>query len=159
MSVAELVPPTVEATNVAIRHIGVTVTVNRLFETAMPGVTNYFLTVDPQLLTVGDPKGPFTPELVKVIWTLKRGEGVPDNASFVYPGVIFADPMAPFLLNPSIETVPDPATGEVYPRYEGYWSNLEQRNRRAFPYTIYVMVDGANVLHDPTVENQPPFNG
>jgi hypothetical protein len=158
MSVAELAPPAVEATSVNIRQISVTVTVNRLFETAMPGVTNYFLTVDPQLLPVGDPKAPFTPELVKVIWTLKRGDNVPD-ASFAYPGVIFADPMAPFLLNPWIEPVPDPVTGDPDPRYEGYWSNLEHRNRRAFPYTIYVKVGDANVLHDPTVENQPPFAG
>ncbi|HEY0159012.1 MAG TPA: hypothetical protein VGF28_17130 [Thermoanaerobaculia bacterium] len=134
-----------QAINMTVINKTVTVTVHRLLDTPIAGLPNYYVVTDTPVLHVGDPTT-FTPELIKITWKLVAGEHVEPQISFPTPAVIFADPMSPFLVSRT--------SGDTC---EGFWSNMEQKNRGAFPYTIYVKVGDDTVLHDPTVENQPPF--
>jgi hypothetical protein len=109
------------------------------------GLPEYYLTVSDTMLPVPDPA------LHKITWILDvSGVAAGIKAKFFNPAIIFADPTAPFLRDPQ---------GATDTSRSGYWSNLELRNRRSFPYSIYVDVNGSTYVHDPTVENQPPLNG
>lgn len=139
MSIAEVASlvPTSEPINIPVKTV--TVTVHRLFETPLGNLPNYFLELSDPMMAMEEP------ELYKIVWNLEFGGDVP-VAAFADPGVIFAESGAPFL-----------RASRSAARIEGYWSNMELKNRRSFPYTIYVTVDNNVVVHDPTVENQPPL--
>ena len=141
MSIAEVASlvSTTEPINVPVKTV--TVTVHRLFESPMGNLPNYYLRVSDTAMAMEEP------ELYKIVWNLTVDTGV-ESAVFADPGVIFAEAGAPFLRS---SRTPD--------TIEGYWSNMEMKNRRSFPYTLYVMVDNSVVVHDPTVENQPPLAG